>query len=353
MFDVRLSHDRCVIIDRYAYLYSKRTRKIKKKKFENEISHAPKMHLSFPLSFFPFLRRSRKQNIGASQSEKGSTMHVAQLAIHRRQLASFFPQRTKVRDNRYVGAASRTLTLGDPIFRSLPSLPFDGPLCLCSRRFLSLLASLSTTLVLGREREAILLLLSPSPPHYASCLTCTFSGISLYLRSGESAAVAKSQKSEPAMRARCAMRPPRGVPPMQPRKGPIGFHHRNPRKSFVYIYSLSKPLSDDSSYFSRNSERASYLSSSLLTDFRSQLPFSRRCNDTFNCSSLNRGCHEQSEHQKWIELMAGPVAGTSSTWLDLQVSSPTSYFASRKSIWNWQNYYFFFSSLLGYEILCR
>ena len=209
--------------------------KIKKKKFENEISHAPKMHLSFPLSFFPFLRRSRKQNIGASQSEKGSTMHVAQLAIHRRQLASFFPQRTKVRDNRYVGAASRTLTLGDPIFRSLPSLPFDGPLCLCSRRFLSLLASLSTTLVLGREREAILLLLSPSPPHYASCLTCTFSGISLYLRSGESAAVAKSQKSEPAMRARCAMRPPRGVPPMQPRKGPIGFHRRNPRKSFVYI----------------------------------------------------------------------------------------------------------------------
>lgn len=84
------------------------------------------------------------------------------------------------------------------------------------------------------------------------------------------------------------------------------------------------------------------------------LPFSRRCNDTFNCSSLNRGCHEQSEHQKWIELIAGPVAGTSSTWLDLQVSSPTSYFASRKSIWNWQNYYFFFfflsfPSLLGYD----
>lgn len=175
------------------------------------------------LSFSLFLRRSRKQNIGASQSEKGSTtMHVAQLAIHRRQLASFFPQRTKVRDNRYVGAASRTLTLGDPIFRSLPSLPFDGPLRLCSRRFLSLLASLSTTLVLGRQREAILLLPSPSPPHYASCLTCTFSGISLYLRSGESAAVAKSQKSEPAMRARCAMQPPRGVPPMQPRKGGSG-----------------------------------------------------------------------------------------------------------------------------------
>lgn len=226
--------------------------------------------------------------------------------------------------------------------------------------------------MLGRQREAILLLLSPSPPHYASCLTCTFSGISLYLRSGESAAVAKSQKSEPAMRARCAMRPPRGVPPMQPRKGPnIGFQHRNPRKSFVYVHVYTYIYIYKSRFPNRfrtipltfhgtPSEQVTFPPAFLQISDRS-LPFSRRCNDTFNCSSLNRGCHEQSEHQKWIELIAGPVAGTSSTWLDLQVSSPTSYFASRKSIWNWQNYYFFFfflsfPSLLGYDtkcVLCR
>lgn len=163
--------------------------------------------------------------------------------------------------------------------------------------------------MLGRQREAILLLLSPSPPHYASCLTCTFSGISLYLRSGESAAVAKSQKSEPAMRARCAMRPPRGVPPMQPRKGPnIGFQHRNPRKSFVYVHVYTYIYIYKSRFPNRfrtipltfrgtPSEQVTFPPAFLQISDRS-LPFSRRCNDTFNCSSLNRGCHEQSEHQK-------------------------------------------------------
>lgn len=209
-------------------------RKIKKKNSKTKSRMHQRCIFLFLSPSFPFFV-ARGSKISEHPRARRGRRCTWRSSLHRRQLASFFPQRTKVRDNRYVGAASRTLTLGDPIFRSLPSLPFDGPLCLCSRRFLSLLASLSTTLVLGREREAILLLLSPSPPHYASCLTCTFSGISLYLRSGESAAVAKSQKSEPAMRARCAMRPPRGVPPMQPRKGPIGFHRRNPRKSFVYI----------------------------------------------------------------------------------------------------------------------
>lgn len=112
-------------------------------------------------------------------------------AIHRRQLASFFPQRTKVRDNRYVGAASRTLTLGDPIFRSLPSLPFNAPPAsvppFVPARFPRCLSLAPLSARLGSAAK----LSSSSPPPrrlVAPYLTCTFSGISLYLRSGESAA---------------------------------------------------------------------------------------------------------------------------------------------------------------------
>lgn len=299
------------------------------------------MHLSSSLSFSPFLRHSRKQNIGASQSEKGSTMHVAQLAIHRRQLASFFPQRTKVRDNRYVGAASRTLTLGDPIFRSLPSLPFDGPLCLCSRRFsLPSRFSFYDSCVRSPARSypppplplAASLRLLPHlhllryfslSPEWRECRGCEIPEVwarrARTLRYAAASWRATDATEEGGLSAS-------NIVTLEKAWYNIAFKTAFGRFLLLFAEQRANKL----------------LFSSLLTDFRSQLPFSRRCNDTFNCSSLNRGCHEQSEHQKWIELIAGPVAGTSSTWLDLQVSSPTSYFASRKSIWNWQNYYFFF-----------
>lgn len=332
---------RCIIIDQYLFLYqtNERATKLvyhpyksvkffffqfcvkskriiqsgkKKEKFQNEIeSRVQQRCASFSSSLLlsPFLGRSRKQNIGASQSEKGSTMHVARLAIHRRQLASFFPQRTKVRDNRYVGAASRTLTLGDPIFRSLPSLPFDGPLCLCSRRFLSLLASLSLQLLCQVASEK--LSSSSSPPRRLITPPASPAPSQVFLFISGVARV-------PRLRNPRSLSPPCAHAALCGRL--VACHRCNRGRGLtsasnivtlekasymymyihIYIYKSRFPnrfRTIPLTFHGTPSEQVTFPPAFLQISDRS-LPFSRRCNDTFNCSSLNRGCHEQSEHQK-------------------------------------------------------
>lgn len=181
-------------------------------------------------------------------------MHVVRLGIHRRQLASFFPQRTKVRDNRYVGAASRTLTLGDPIFRSLPSLPVErSPLSFFSPILLPSHSSFCNSCVRSPARSyppplplaASLRLTSPAP----SQVFLFISGVARVPR------LRNPRSLLPAMRARCAMQPPRGMPPMQPSKGAISLQHRNPWKSFVTFDTIPFTFHENLNHFPNRRRR--------------------------------------------------------------------------------------------------
>ncbi|KAK1122234.1 hypothetical protein K0M31_009457 [Melipona bicolor] len=66
----------------------------------------------------------------------------------------------------------------------------------------------------------------------------------------------------PAMRARCAMQPPRGMPPMQPSKGAISLQHRNPWKSFVTFDTTSFTFHEKLNHFPKQKKT---LSKALLT----------------------------------------------------------------------------------------